>query len=192
MESVGTGVEPLLRSPPPRLCMGGGSVGTTDRGKGSVRREVRKSQTGRVKALGAERPMGTAGSGGNAFKERTRGSGERPVGAARCRQSSIQASVNPPPPPRPHTQRQFSTSPMLSRPQHKCPRRTGWRCWDAAARGFVTRVALRNTTGTGHTLRRQWTQMYKLVRAGAGFGTRPRYSVVCLWRRLLASRHFSF
>ena len=27
---------------------------------------------------------------------------------------------------------------------------------------------------------------------GGGVGTRPRYSVVCLWRRLLASRHCSF
>ena len=25
-----------------------------------------------------------------------------------------------------------------------------------------------------------------------GVGTRPRYQVVCLWRRLLASRHGSF
>ena len=29
-------------------------------------------------------------------------------------------------------------------------------------------------------------------RWGGGVGTRPRYSVVCLWRRLLASRHCSF
>ena len=27
---------------------------------------------------------------------------------------------------------------------------------------------------------------------GGGFGTRPRYLMVCLWRRLLASRHRSF
>ena len=27
---------------------------------------------------------------------------------------------------------------------------------------------------------------------GGGGGTRPRYLIVCLWRRLLASRHCSF
>ena len=27
---------------------------------------------------------------------------------------------------------------------------------------------------------------------GGGFGTRPRYLIVCLWRRLLASRHCTF
>ena len=27
---------------------------------------------------------------------------------------------------------------------------------------------------------------------GGGLGTRPRYLIVCLWRRLLASRHCSF
>ena len=27
---------------------------------------------------------------------------------------------------------------------------------------------------------------------GGGVGTRPRYLIVCLWRRLLASRHCSF
>ena len=29
-------------------------------------------------------------------------------------------------------------------------------------------------------------------RGGGGVGTRPRYQIVCLWRRLLASRHCSF
>ena len=29
-------------------------------------------------------------------------------------------------------------------------------------------------------------------RGGEGCGTRPRYLIVCLWRRLLASRHCTF
>ena len=35
-------------------------------------------------------------------------------------------------------------------------------------------------------------QTFALRGGGGGVGTRPRYSVVCLWRRLLASRHCSF
>ena len=31
-----------------------------------------------------------------------------------------------------------------------------------------------------------------LHRGGGGVGTRPRYLIVCLWQRLLASRHCSF
>ena len=30
------------------------------------------------------------------------------------------------------------------------------------------------------------------VGGGGGVGTRPQYLIVCLWRRLLASRHCSF
>ena len=48
--------------------------------------EVRISQTGRSRALGGERPMGTATYGGKGFKERTRVTGERPIGAASFRQ----------------------------------------------------------------------------------------------------------
>ena len=33
-------------------------------------------------------------------------------------------------------------------------------------------------------------QIENLLHGGGGFGTRPRYLIVCLWRRLLASRHF--
>ena len=29
-----------------------------------------------------------------------------------------------------------------------------------------------------------------LCRGGGGVGTRPQYLIVCLWRRLLASRHW--
>ena len=43
--------------------------------------------------------MGTAACGGRGFKGRTRVSGERLIGAARCRQQHDQASYQPPPPP---------------------------------------------------------------------------------------------
>ena len=33
---------------------------------------------------------------------------------------------------------------------------------------------------------------HRACRGGGGFGTRPRYLIVCLWRRLLTSRHCSF
>ena len=42
--------------------------------------------------------MGTAADGGRGVKERARGSGERPIGAASLRQRST-ASVMPNPPP---------------------------------------------------------------------------------------------
>ena len=45
--------------------------------------------------------MGTATYGGEAFKERTRVSAERPIGAASFRQQSMQASAPPPPTPSP-------------------------------------------------------------------------------------------
>ena len=42
--------------------------------------------------------MGAAAAdGGKGFKERARVSGEAPMGAARCRQQSTQASCKPPP-----------------------------------------------------------------------------------------------
>ena len=83
--------------PPPHQDMGtgsGGSVGTTDQGKGRVCREVRIGQTGRSRALGSERPIGTTTYRGKRFKERT--SAERPIGAASFRQPSH--SFTPPPP----------------------------------------------------------------------------------------------
>ena len=45
--------------------------------------------------------MGAAAYGGKGFRERARVSGERPIGAASCRQQYNQASCQPPPPPRP-------------------------------------------------------------------------------------------
>ena len=59
--------------------------------------------TGRLRALGAQRLMGTATYGGNGFNQWTRVSGEGPIGAASCRQQSTQASCQAPPPPTPHT-----------------------------------------------------------------------------------------
>ena len=56
-----------------------GHIGTTYQGKGRVCREVWIGQTQRVRALGGERPIGTATYGGKGFKERTRVSGERPI-----------------------------------------------------------------------------------------------------------------
>ena len=41
--------------------------------------------------------MGAAAYGGRRFKERTRVSGERPIGAARCKQQYSAASCLPPP-----------------------------------------------------------------------------------------------
>ena len=43
--------------------------------------------------------MGTAACGRRGFKERTRVSGERRIGAARCSQQYNRASYQPPPPP---------------------------------------------------------------------------------------------
>ena len=37
-----------------------------------------------------------------------------------------------------------------------------------------------------------WRRVLVVASEGGGGGTRPRYSVVCLWRRPLASRHCSF
>ena len=74
-----------------------GCVGTTYQGKGKGCREVRVGQTGRGRALGAERLMGSAAYGGKGLNERTTASGERPIDAASFRRQSIQAS-NPPPP----------------------------------------------------------------------------------------------
>ena len=52
--------------------------------------------SGRSRALGGERPMGSAAYGRRGAKGRP--DGERPIGAARCRQQST-AGVIPPPPP---------------------------------------------------------------------------------------------
>ena len=37
-----------------------------------------------------------------------------------------------------------------------------------------------------------WFRLYWSGQRGGGVGTRPRYLIVCLWRRPLASRHCSF
>ena len=78
----------------------GGSAGTTYQGKGGGSRDVRVGQAGRGRAQGGERPMGTAPYGGNGFKRRAAVSGERPLGAARCRQQHNEMSWQHAPRPR--------------------------------------------------------------------------------------------
>ena len=85
----------------------GGSVGTTDQGKGKGRSDVRPmgtaayggkgqgkgkgrgegslGQRGRGRSKGGEKPMGTTAYGGKGSKGRA-ANGDRPVGAASCRQ----------------------------------------------------------------------------------------------------------
>ena len=53
-------------------------------------------QAGRGRAQGGERPMGTAADGGKGFKGRAAVSGERPIGAASCRQQHNRASCQTP------------------------------------------------------------------------------------------------
>ena len=99
----------------------GGSVGTTDQGKGKGRSVVRPmgtaayggkgqgkgkgrgegrlGQGGRGRSKGGENPMGTTAYGGKGSKGRA-ANGDRPVGAASCRRDHhTMASCNPPPPP---------------------------------------------------------------------------------------------
>jgi hypothetical protein len=57
--------------------------------------------------------MGTAAFGGKGLKERTRVSGDRPIGAASLRQHSIQASCHPPIPHSTHTLDNALTSSSL-------------------------------------------------------------------------------
>ena len=109
-----------LRVPPPRVSTCGGLCRSKDSGEpgsprpappppkkktqGRVTREVRIGQAGRGRAPAGERPMGAAGYGGRGFTGRARVSGERSIGAARCRQQRDRASCQapfPPPPPRP-------------------------------------------------------------------------------------------
>ena len=99
----------------------GGSVGTTDRGKGKGRTVVRPmgtaayggkgqgkgkgrgegrlGQGGRGRSKGGEKPMGTTAYGGKGSKGRA-ANGDRPVGAASCRRDHhTMASCQTPPPP---------------------------------------------------------------------------------------------
>ena len=68
------------------------SVGTTYRGIRREGRQVRVGKAGRSRALGGERPMGTAACRGKGFKERTRVSGEGPMGTTRFRPQSAEVS----------------------------------------------------------------------------------------------------
>ena len=99
----------------------GGSVGTTDQGKGKGRSVVRLmgtaayrgkgqgkgkgrgegrlGQGGRGRSKGGEKPMGTTAYGGKGSKGRA-ANGDRPVGAASCRRDHhTMASCQTPPPP---------------------------------------------------------------------------------------------
>ena len=99
----------------------GGSVGTTDRGKGKGRSVVRPmgtvayrgkgqgkgkgrgegrlGQGGRGRSKGGEKLMGTTAYGGKGSKGRA-ANGDRPVGAASCRRDhhTMASCQNPPPP----------------------------------------------------------------------------------------------
>ena len=100
----------------------GGSVGTTDQGKGKGRSVVRPmgtvayggkgqgkgkgrgegrlGQGGRGRSKGGEKLMGTTAYGGKGSKGRA-ANGDRPVGAASCRRDhhTMASCQNPPPPP---------------------------------------------------------------------------------------------
>ena len=100
----------------------GGSVGTTDQGKGKGRSGVRPmgtvayrgkgqgkgkgrgkgrlGQGGRGRSKGGEKLMGTTADGGKGSKGRA-ANGDRPVGAASCRRDHLTHGVMPKPPPPP-------------------------------------------------------------------------------------------
>ena len=72
----------------PPLCAWHRVVKQEHQGKRRECREGRICKTGRARALGGKRVMGTAAYEGKGLKERTRVSGERPMGAARFRQQT--------------------------------------------------------------------------------------------------------
>ena len=71
----------------------GGSVGTTDQGKGKGSREREIGQDGRGRTQGGERLMDTTAYGGNGSKGRAVNGG-RPIGTASCRRE--QHPTSPP------------------------------------------------------------------------------------------------
>ena len=117
---------PLVTPPPPprrrevKQGKSGGSVGTTDQGKGKGRSVVRPmgtvayrgkgqgkgkgrgegrlGQGGRGRSKGGEKLMGTTAYGGKGSKGRA-ANGDRPVGAASCRRDhhTMASCQNPPP-----------------------------------------------------------------------------------------------
>ena len=98
------GAVALLRSDPTRSSETG-----TDRGlrwhnlpreRKGVCAVVRIGQAGGARARGGERPLGADASGGKGFKQRTRGSGERPTGAAAADRDTTRRHAPPPPPKR--------------------------------------------------------------------------------------------
>ena len=98
------------------------------------------------RARGGERPRGTAACGGKGVEGRTRGSGERAMGAARCGQQRNPASGQPPPAPPPPWLR---TTPGVCEAT-AAPRHTGavlLRC--AAAKGVANAVRCSPAGGSG-------------------------------------------
>ena len=116
----------------------GGSVGTTDQGKGKGRSVVRPmgtvayrgkgqgkgkgrgegrlGQGGRGRSKGGEKLMGTTAYGGKGSKGRA-ANGDRPVGAASCRRDhhTMASCQNPPPPVRDHHTMASCQNPPLSK-----------------------------------------------------------------------------
>ena len=92
-------VKLFLTPPPPPQCARVPTVWPRHRAvqqgqsRGSIglprdRKGVPKGNDRRSRALGGERLRGTAAYGGKGFKERSSGSGGRPIGRARFRQQS--------------------------------------------------------------------------------------------------------
>ena len=76
----------------------GGSVGTTDQGKGKGSGEGMIGQGRRGRTQGGERLMGTTAYGGKGSEERA-ANGHWPVGAASCRRTTHHGNMPAPPPP---------------------------------------------------------------------------------------------
>ena len=116
----------------------GGSVGTTDQGKGKGRSVVRPmgtvayrgkgqgkgkgrgegrlGQGGRGRSKGGEKLMGTTAYGGKGSKGRA-ANGDRPVGAASCRRDHHTMASCQTPPPRPD---------LMPKPPHSTPKCPSW------------------------------------------------------------------
>ena len=77
------------------------SGGQPPKGKEGCGGGCRIGQAGGGRARAGGRLIRGAPYGGRGFKERARVSGERPIGATRCRQQHNQAVRQPPPPPPP-------------------------------------------------------------------------------------------
>ena len=79
-------------------------------------------------------------------------------------------------------------------PQRRPQRRLGRRLEEVAkaVRGGYCRLQLSVTKLEPAVRETVAVHRLRALEGGGGVGTRPRYSVVCLWRRPLASRHCAF